>query len=136
MHGNVGRASGTTRGLRVAGIAGEDVALWEPTQGAAVAAQVYVAAADQQLTSSSDFLRVHEFHRVLIGPGISTGPRGVVAATSTSQVSRSLWMDGSDATADERRESSNGRRFSLRETSRSAHCGVPMSREGTMTGRI
>ena len=62
VHGNVGRASVTTRGLRVAGIAGGDVALWEPTQGAAVAAQVYVTAADQTLTSSSDFLRVHDFH--------------------------------------------------------------------------
>jgi len=50
------------RWLLVAGIAGGEVALWEPTQGAAVTAQVYVAAADQPLTSSSDFLRVHEFH--------------------------------------------------------------------------
>ena len=59
---------------------------------------------------------------------------GVVAATSTSQVSRSLWMDSSDATAGERRASSDGRRFSFLETSGSAHCGVPMSREGTTAG--
>ena len=50
------------RGLLVAGTAGDEVALREWTQGAAVAAQVYVATADQPLTSLPDFLRVHELH--------------------------------------------------------------------------
>jgi hypothetical protein len=93
VHRNVGRALVTTRRLRVAGIAGGDVALLEPTQGAAVTAQVYVASADQPLTSSSDFLRVHEFHQVLIGPGISTGPRRG-GCCDVNEPSLSVALDG------------------------------------------
>jgi len=52
----------TTQALLVAGTAGDDVALGERTQGAAAPAQVYVATADQPLTSLPDFLQVHEFH--------------------------------------------------------------------------
>ena len=52
----------TTQALLVAGTAGDDVALRERTQGAAVTAQVYVSTADQPLTSSSDSLQVHELH--------------------------------------------------------------------------
>jgi len=61
-HRDVGRALVTTRWLLVAGIAEGDVALWERTQGAAVTAQVYVAAADQPLTSLSESLGVNGFH--------------------------------------------------------------------------
>ena len=52
----------TTQALLVAGTAGDDVALRERTQGAAVTAQVYVAATNQPLTSSPDSLQVHELH--------------------------------------------------------------------------
>jgi hypothetical protein len=62
VHRDLGRALVTTRWLLVAGIAGGDVALWEPTQGAAVTAQVYVAASDQPLTSEPDLLGVNGFH--------------------------------------------------------------------------
>ena len=52
----------TTPWLLVAGTVGDDVALWERTQGAAIPAQVYVATADQPLTSSPDSLQVHDLH--------------------------------------------------------------------------
>jgi len=124
VHWNVGHALVSTQGLLVAGIAGGDVTLWEPTQGAAVTAQVYVAAADQPLTSSSDVLRVHEFHQVLIGPGISTGPRWG-GCCDVNEPGLLVALDvGSNATAGELHASSSERRFSARETSRSALCGA------------